>query len=124
MVCKGGYMDHLEFYKRVHNAPSTPIGLEDMNAIIKDSLSPAGENFEGFMNLIIVNEELSECQQEISKYLRGERHYYHLLEEVADVLIAMKYVQEICHIPDNDINRAINVKLDRQIERNLTSEKY
>lgn len=67
----------------------------------------------GTRNLIIVMEELAELQQEISKYLRGKSDHLALVEECADVIMGLDYVKHICNITDEEINKAINVKIDR-----------
>lgn len=73
---------------------------------------------EGTRNLVIVMEELAELQQQISKYLRGKEDRLGLIEEVADVIMGLDYVKIICNISDEEVNKAMNVKLQRleQIE--------
>lgn len=66
----------------------------------------------GHMNLIIVMEELSELIKEVSKGLRGRLNRTALLEELADVQTAIFYIQEIFDIPDEELNKAINVKTE------------
>ena len=95
------------------------LNLDRVDKVIEQSLSPSSETqFLGFMNLIVVNEEFAECQQQVSKYLRGECDWFHLIEEVADVWLSIRYIQRICNISDEVLNRAINVKIDRQEKRN------
>lgn len=67
----------------------------------------------GTRNLVIVNEELAELQQQISKFLRGKEDHIGLVEEIADVLMGIEYLKLICDITDEEINKACNVKLDR-----------
>ena len=67
----------------------------------------------GHQNMIIVMEELAELSKEVAKELRGKGDYYRLVEELADVKMCIEYVQNICDIPDTDINKALNVKVDR-----------
>ena len=50
--------------------------------------------------LIVVIEELSECQKEICKILRGGEDYRHLAEEVADATIMLEQVAMIFNIND------------------------
>lgn len=73
-----------------------------------DSVTPRGHR-----NLIIVTEELAELTQEVSKKLRGKENYYNLLEEMADVQLALYYLQNICGICDEDLQKAIRIKAER-----------
>lgn len=85
-----------------------------MDSVIRKSIdkSPKILGKKGNYNLIIVMEELSELQKEISKHLRGRKNKVDIIEEAADVIIAMEYVKIVCNITDADISRAINIKLD------------
>ena len=58
-------------------------------------------------------EELSELQKEISKELRGKGDKVNVLEELADVQIVIYYVKKILGISNEDIEKAISVKIDR-----------
>lgn len=77
-----------------------------------DSNLPDG-NPRGHRNLIIVMEELSELSKEISKELRGKGDNINILEELADVQLGIYYVQEICKINNEDLHKAMNVKMKR-----------
>lgn len=113
-------MDREEFL----NALSTTngvINVEFMDEVIKDSLVPSKEHFAGFMNLIIVNEEFSEIQKEVSKYMRGRIDRVGLLEELADACLSIRYIQHICGISDNELSKAVNVKIKRQDARNKSA---
>lgn len=115
-------MDRLEFENKFRSA-STKLDQKYEDEVLINSLSPVSKDkFKGFTNLIIVNEELSECQHEVSKYLRGKGNLTSLLEETADALISIRYIQLICGISDYDLNKAVNVKLDRQNKRNLKKD--
>lgn len=50
--------------------------------------------------LIVAIEELSECQKEICKILRGGEDYRHLAEEVADATIMLEQVRLMFNIND------------------------
>ena len=71
-------------------------------------------------NLIIVMEELSELQKEVSKQIREQGDIVSLTEEMADVALGVIYLQEICGITTEDIYKAMNVKMKR-LERVLNS---
>ena len=62
--------------------------------------------------LIVAVEELSECQKEICKILRGGEDYRHLSEEIADSTIMLEQIQLmfnindcVCNFMDEKINR-------------------
>lgn len=67
----------------------------------------------GERNLVIVLEELSELQDVVIDFLSGNVDKEHIVEEVADVYIGLKYVEKICEIDNEDIKTAIDVKIDR-----------
>ena len=75
--------------------------------------SPVYIGDDGTRNLIIVMEELAELSQQISKHVRGKTDRLGLIEEVGDVYLALVYVMEICHISEAEINKAMNVKINR-----------
>ena len=50
--------------------------------------------------LIVAVEELSECQKEICKILRGGDDYLHLAEEVADATIMLEQIRLMFNIND------------------------
>jgi len=70
-------------------------------------------NPRGHRNLIIVMEELSELSKEISKQLRDKGDQYNILEELADVQLSIYYVQEICGVNNDDLHKAMNIKMRR-----------
>lgn len=70
-------------------------------------------NPRGHRNLIIVMEELSELSKEISKQLRDKGDQYNILEELADVQLGIYYVQEICGVNNDDLHKAMNIKMRR-----------
>lgn len=72
--------------------------------------------------LIVAVEELSECQKEICKILRGGEDYRHLSEEIADATIMLEQIRLmfnindcVCNIMDEKINRLNDrVKLSKR----------
>lgn len=62
--------------------------------------------------LIVALEELSECQKEICKVMRGQTNLNHLAEEVADATIMLEQVREIF-----SINDLVCEKMDEKIRR-------
>ena len=62
--------------------------------------------------MIVAIEELSECQKEICKFLRGEGDVVHLAEEIADATICLEQMryflglnEEVCEWMDSKIKR-------------------
>lgn len=91
------------------------VNIHYMNDVIhraRKSL-PANTVANGSANLVIAMEECAELQQEISKYLRGKGDKLGLIEEIADVMLAMEWVKDICGIDDEELKKAMNVKLER-----------
>jgi len=59
---------------------------------------------------------LSLLQQQISKYLRKKSNKDNLIEAVKNVYISLEYIKYAYSIDKKEINKAINVKLQRLIE--------
>ena len=90
------------------------LGKEELLAIVSRSVSASNSvNPRGHRTLIVVMEELAELAQEVSKKLRGKNNYYNLLEEMADVQLALYYLQDICDISDEELQKAISIKAER-----------
>ena len=82
-----------------------------------------------WMAPIIINEELSELQQAVSKWIRyntscikpddfsRERNYLNLIEEIADVTIALNMVKHMANISTEEINQMISYKIDRNKQK-------
>ena len=84
------------------------IGYVERCAVYSDALDVFG----GDTQLTVAVEELSECQKEICKVLRGEGDLEHLAEEVADATIMLEQVRIMF-----DINDATCRHMDAKIER-------
>ena len=73
--------------------------------------------------LIVAVEELSECQKEICKILRGGEDYRHLAEEVADATIMLEQIRLMFSINDcvcNFMNEKIK-RLDNRVKGSVNS---
>ena len=116
-------MDRNEFKEKL-NKTSDIVDEKYCEDIIKNSLSaiPSSKNNIGTMNLLIVMEELAELSQEISKYIRDSNNKIGILEEMADVYLGLKYIQKVIGISDEMMNKAINIKLERLHNKNLTNK--
>lgn len=84
------------------------IGYEERKCVYLDALTAYGTRNQ----LIVAVEELSECQKEICKFLRGCGDIEHLAEEVADATIMLEQVRIMF-----DINDATCRHMDAKIER-------
>ena len=84
-----------------------------------DSINGSEER--GHHNLVIVMEELAELTQQTSKAARGRCDKIGLTEEMADVVLGLVYLQEICGVSTLDLYKAVNVKVDR-LERVLNEK--
>ena len=87
----------------------------EINEVINKSIQSTNDllGSNGNYNLVIAMEELNELGQQISKVLRGKLDKSHLTEEVADVIIALQYVKQICNISETEIDNAIQYKIKR-----------
>lgn len=112
-------MNKKMFIAKFNQAPST-INNTYCNNIIRESLQciPEEQNQKGSLNTVIIMEELAELQKELSKALRGKGDRMNLIEELGDVYLCVKYIQEIFDISDETLAKAVNVKLSRQNIRN------
>lgn len=66
----------------------------------------------------VAMEEFAELQQQISKQIRGYGDKIGLLEEMADAYICLKLLESIFNIKEEDLQKAIDVKFERE-RRNL-----
>lgn len=70
------------------------------------------EHFGEENQLTVALEEMSECQKEICKFLRGYGNAGHLAEEVADSLIMLEQVIYIF-----GLDEMVGQEVDRKIQR-------
>ena len=64
------------------------------------------------IQLVVALEELSECQKEICKVMRGKSDLDHLAEEIADATIMLEQVRLIF-----GLNDLVCEKMDEKIKR-------
>lgn len=74
--------------------------------------TPVSENVPNPRSLIVMIEEFSEAQKELSKFLRGKGDEEGLLEEMADVQICLFKYQKLFGISDELLNKAMCIKID------------
>lgn len=107
-------MDRQQFLENMENVNSE-LDTNMLNAVVDKCIDNYEfEPFKGCRNLIIVMEEFAECSQQVAKWLRGKGDKISLLEETADALIGIKYIQKICGISDEELNKAVNAKITRE----------
>lgn len=116
-------MDRVEF-SELYEKASAEVDTGYRDRLIEDSLAALPENMTGMANLVIAVEEFSELSQEVSRWIRGKGDTTGLLEEVADVLLAIEYVKRLCGVSDEQVGKAINAKLARLERRNAGEAAY
>jgi hypothetical protein len=84
------------------------IPYEQRVAVYEKALLHYGEENQ----LVVALEELSECQKEICKFLRGFGNAGHLAEEIADAAIMLEQVRLIY-----GLNNLVCQKMDEKIKR-------
>jgi hypothetical protein len=62
--------------------------------------------------LVVALEELSECQKEICKVMRGDGNLEHLAEEIADATIMLEQVRLMY-----GLNELVCKKMDEKVKR-------
>lgn len=118
-------MDRDKFIKRLETA-SEEIDKDYYSTMMERIIIYNGYgNLSQNTNLVIAMEEMAELSQEISRKLRGrETSNIGILEEMADVIICIDVLRRIFNISDSDLNKALNVKLDRFNKKIKDSGKY
>lgn len=96
------------------NKASDHLDRKRLKRVIKRSVSSSIKMDLKDHEYIIVMEELSELSQQVSKAARGRLDKVCLVEEMADVVISIAALQELCGVETLDLYKAINVKLDRK----------
>ena len=64
----------------------------------------------------VAMEEFAELQQQVSKQIRGYGDKLGLLEEIADAYICLSFLESIFDVKPEDLQEAIDVKLQRERE--------
>ena len=113
-------METKDFKKKFMKASPDIDRSLTFNRIVRRDIKRLGET----MCNIIAMEELSELSKEISKELRGKGDNTNILEELADVQLGIYYVQEICKINNEDLHKAMNVKMKRLEDVLIENGKY
>ena len=88
------------------------IPYEERRKVYSKALAAWGDRAQ----MIVAIEELSECQKEICKILRGGENFPHLAEEIADATIMLEQLRLIFNINDQ-VNECMDAKVRRLEER-------
>lgn len=108
-------MELNEFKEKFNSINLKDEKLQDYIKYIAENID---ENYSVSQHIIICIEECSELQQTLTKLIRGKTEdKMHILEEMADVTLAIKYLQNNLNISDEELNKAICVKAKRNYDR-------
>ncbi|MFR4368813.1 MAG: hypothetical protein ACLT4F_08550 [Clostridia bacterium] len=108
-------MELNEFKEKFNSISLTDEKLQDYIDYVAENVN---ENYTISQHVIICIEECSELQQTLTKLIRGKTEdKMHILEEMADVILAIKYLQNKLNISDEELNKAICVKAKRNYDR-------
>lgn len=114
-------MDRQEFIKLFEKA-SDNIDIDRINEVIFGCLDRYHDKYpqyeRGHMNIMAAMEESAEFIEALSRRERGRtQDNYDILEEAADILIAIWCAGHKYGFSHKDIIKAVNVKIDREFER-------
>lgn len=73
--------------------------------------------FDSELCMTIAMEECAELIQAISKAKRGKLDRDNLIEEIADVRICISWIMNIFNIDFEEVNKWVNLKENRVVER-------
>ena len=106
-------MDIEKFKQRMNELPDTiDLPVEEVKRVAGRSLKRLVSTTSG----VIAMEEAAEYSQAVSKTLRGLDNLnsdYNLIEEMADVILSMFSVMLDYDISEEEIKKAIKIKIDR-----------
>ncbi len=99
----------LEVVEELEKLPDIDLRDKDLASSIKIN----GEQ----KKKIICMEEPAELIQAVSKDIRGRLDRDNLVEEMADVMICLEMLKIMHHVKDEELQKWIDHKIDRQMER-------
>ena len=106
---------------------TSPLTYEEQINILRQSITNLDskhkqiDTFNGFHNIVIVIEELSELTKELTKALRNKEDMIGILEELADVSLGIDYVKEIFDITDKELEYARSIKMN-ELQKKLNGD--
>ncbi len=104
-------MERSKFIRGMHS--DIQLSDKERHRIIRKSV----ENHPWKLKCTIAMEEFAELIQQISKQIRGYDDKIGLLEEMADVYICLEFLKSIFNITPEELQKAIDVKLQRERNR-------
>ena len=111
-------MDIEKFKQRMNELPDTiDLSVEEIKRVSGRSLKRLGD----ITISVIAMEEAAEYSQAVSKKIRGYdtlNSHYNLIEEMADVILSMSSVMLAYGISEEEIKKAMKIKMDRQEKHN------
>nr|DAF75090.1 MAG TPA: nucleoside triphosphate pyrophosphohydrolase [Caudoviricetes sp.] len=110
-------MDREVFRKKMLEKDSAASKIE-----VKNVIDHIVKNETEEINCIICMEEMAELQQEISKQFRDKGDMLGLLEELADVYICLEMLKKMFYYTDDEIAKAVGIKLERYERRSKKHE--
>lgn len=101
-------------YDDLKDVIESPYAYHELLSMYKNSSRDSSKRHQ---YLQIAEEELGELQQVLFRVTRRKDDWFHLLEEMADVHLIMKRLQEMYDVTDTDIALAAFIKLDRYYKK-------
>ena len=103
-------------------AANEHLDMEQIDKVVSQCLDRYHDKYleypRGHMNMITAMEELGELAEAISRRIRGRvSDNYDILQEMADVIIAIWCIGENWSISHSDIRKAVNVKIGQEMNR-------
>lgn len=114
-------MERMLFIKQFV-AAKPGLDMEHIDMVISQCLDRCHDRFpeypRGHMNLVAAIEETAEFAESVSRRMRGRtQDNYDILQEMADVIIAIWCVAQIYGISHESMEKAINVKIEQEKDR-------
>lgn len=108
-------MNRTEFEDKLHDMhyQNVNLSLDEIKHALNNWHKARSDDKE---QLVIVMEELSELQKEVSKFYRGKEDHIGLVEELADVVISVIKIIMLADIESDEVRTAINIKIGRILD--------
>lgn len=97
-------------FMKAYNQASDQLDKRRLRDVTRKAISSSKSRK---LEFIMVMEELAELSQQAAKAGRGIGNRESLIEEMADVCLSLVRLQELYGISTLELNKAINVKMDR-----------
>lgn len=114
-------MDRQDFIEKF-NTVSADIDMKHIDEIISGTLSRLHDKYQDLdkhMLVISTMEESAEYTEALFQRMRGRvKDNYDILQEMGDVILGMLCISQIFGISNENIRKAINVKIEREAGRN------